>query len=87
MDSWFFDQKIFKLCEKLDVGYVCGGKIYKDIKSLFKAVRINAAFSRRATSASSSESLWNWSVGSKTETASLPSGGLNSRRHMDWKSL
>ena len=32
MDSGFFDQKIFKLCEKLNVGYVCGGKIYKDIK-------------------------------------------------------
>jgi hypothetical protein len=33
MDSGFFDQKIFRLCEKLYVGYVCGGKIYKDIKS------------------------------------------------------
>jgi hypothetical protein len=33
MDSGFFDQKIFRLCEKLDVGYLCGGKIYKDIKS------------------------------------------------------
>jgi hypothetical protein len=32
MDSGFFDQKIFRLCEKLGVGYVCGGKIYKDIK-------------------------------------------------------
>lgn len=32
MDSGFFDQKIFKLCEKLNVGYVCGGKMYKDIK-------------------------------------------------------
>jgi hypothetical protein len=34
MDSGFFDQKIFKLCEKLRVGYVCGGKLYKDIKAL-----------------------------------------------------
>jgi hypothetical protein len=32
MDSGFFDQKIFSLCEKLHVGYICGGKQYKDIK-------------------------------------------------------
>jgi hypothetical protein len=31
MDSGFFDQKIFMLCETLQVGYVCGGKMYKDI--------------------------------------------------------
>jgi hypothetical protein len=31
MDSGFFDQKIFELCEKLEVGYICGGKLYKDI--------------------------------------------------------
>jgi hypothetical protein len=36
MDSGVFDQKIFKLCEKLNVGYVCGGKIYKDIKSFIQ---------------------------------------------------
>jgi hypothetical protein len=34
MDSGFFDQKIFELCEQLKVGYVCGGKIYEDIKAL-----------------------------------------------------
>jgi len=34
MDSGFFDQKIFKLCEKLKIGYVCGGKLYKDIKAV-----------------------------------------------------
>jgi hypothetical protein len=34
MDSGFFDQKIFKLCEKLKIGYVCGGKLYKDIKAI-----------------------------------------------------
>jgi hypothetical protein len=34
MDSGFFDQKIFKLCERLKVGYVCGGKIYEDIKAI-----------------------------------------------------
>jgi len=34
MDSGFFDQKIFSLCEELEIGYVCGGKLYKDIKAL-----------------------------------------------------
>jgi len=34
MDSGFFDQKIFILCEHLGVGYVCGGKMYNDIKVL-----------------------------------------------------
>jgi hypothetical protein len=33
MDSGFFDQKIFMLCEELKIGYVCGGKLYKDIKA------------------------------------------------------
>lgn len=32
MDSGFFDQKIFEVCEELDVGYICGGKMYDDIK-------------------------------------------------------
>jgi hypothetical protein len=34
MDSGFFDQKIFGLCERLGVGYLCGGKLYKDIVSV-----------------------------------------------------
>jgi hypothetical protein len=34
MDSGFFDQKIFHVCEDLKIGYVCGGKLYKDIKEL-----------------------------------------------------
>ena len=34
MDSGFFDQKIFKLCEKIHIGYVCGGKLYKDVKQM-----------------------------------------------------
>lgn len=34
MDSGFFDQKIFRFCEKLKIGYVCGGKLYKDIKAV-----------------------------------------------------
>ncbi|GEM_PF-5389256 len=27
MDSSFFDQKIFQLCEQQDIGYICGGNI------------------------------------------------------------
>lgn len=34
MDSGFFDQKIFKVCEELKIGYVCGGKLYQDIKTM-----------------------------------------------------
>lgn len=33
LDSGFFDQKIFKVFEALKVGYICGGKLYEDIKS------------------------------------------------------
>lgn len=32
LDSGFFDQKIFDACEALGVGYICGGKLYGDIK-------------------------------------------------------
>ncbi len=31
MDSGYLDQKIFAVCEKLGIGYICGGKLYKDI--------------------------------------------------------
>jgi hypothetical protein len=34
MDSGFFDQKIFNVCEALQVGYVCGGKMYENIKQM-----------------------------------------------------
>jgi hypothetical protein len=33
MDSGFFDQKIFKVFEELQIGYICGGKLYDDVKS------------------------------------------------------
>lgn len=36
IDSGFFDQKIFETCEGLHVGYICGGKFYKDIIELAK---------------------------------------------------
>jgi hypothetical protein len=31
MDSGFFDQKLFAVLEALQIGYICGGKLYKDI--------------------------------------------------------
>jgi hypothetical protein len=34
MDSGFFDQKIFNLCEALHLGYVCGGKMYDNVKEV-----------------------------------------------------
>ena len=34
MDSGFFDQKIFDMCETLQVGYICGGKMYENIKQI-----------------------------------------------------
>jgi hypothetical protein len=33
LDSGFFDQKLFEICESLqDIGYICGGKLYDDVK-------------------------------------------------------
>ena len=31
LDSGFFDQKLFKVFESLEIGYICGGKLYDDI--------------------------------------------------------
>jgi hypothetical protein len=31
LDSGFFDQKLFKVFESLQIGYICGGKLYDDI--------------------------------------------------------
>jgi len=36
MDSGFFDQKVFDYCEKQHIGYICGGKIYADIKQFIQ---------------------------------------------------
>ncbi|MCP3959279.1 MAG: IS1380 family transposase [bacterium] len=32
MDSGFFDEAIFLLCEELDIGYACGGRLYDAIR-------------------------------------------------------
>jgi hypothetical protein len=31
LDSGFFDQKLFDICDSLQIGYICGGKLYEDI--------------------------------------------------------
>ncbi len=38
MDSGFFDQKIFELCEELGIAYICGGKHYEDIDAWAETV-------------------------------------------------
>jgi hypothetical protein len=37
MDSGFFDQELFALCEDLGIGYVCGGKLYGDLAASVRA--------------------------------------------------
>ena len=37
MDAGFFDEKLFKVFEKLGIGYICTGKIYEDIKQYVRA--------------------------------------------------
>jgi len=37
MDSGFFDQELFRVCESLEVGYICGGKLYEDIGAFVSA--------------------------------------------------
>jgi len=32
MDSGYYDQKLFKTCEFLNVGYICGGRLYENVK-------------------------------------------------------
>ena len=39
MNSGFFDQKLFEVFEKLNVGYVVSGKLYDDIKEYAKKVK------------------------------------------------
>ncbi len=38
MDSGFFDQDLFAEIEKLDIGFICGGKFYGDIKTMVEAL-------------------------------------------------
>ena len=34
LDSGFFDQKLFEVFESLQIGYICGGKLYDDIEAI-----------------------------------------------------
>jgi hypothetical protein len=45
LDSGFFDQKLFKVFEELKIGYICAGKIYKDIREDIESLS-PSAFSR-----------------------------------------
>ncbi len=38
MDSGFFDQDLFAEMEKLDIGFICGGRFYGDIKTIIEAL-------------------------------------------------
>ena len=31
MDTGFFDDEVFKTCEQLKIGYLCGGKQYNNV--------------------------------------------------------
>jgi len=31
MDAGFFDDEVFKICEQLNIGYLCGGKQYRNV--------------------------------------------------------
>lgn len=37
-DSGYFDQKLLEMCEILKVGYVCGGKLYNDVKQYLGSI-------------------------------------------------
>lgn len=61
LDSGFFDQKIFELCEELQIGYICGGKLYKDIIELGKT-----ATSWQSFASSKKKDIWEYTeFGSK----------------------
>jgi len=38
MDSGFFDQNLFAEMEKLEIGFICGGRFYGDIKAMIEAL-------------------------------------------------
>lgn len=43
MDSGFFDQKLFEAFEKLEIGYICGGKLYESVKEFVEQSQLNEA--------------------------------------------
>ena len=66
MDSGFFDQKIFEVFEELGIGYICGGKLYKDVTSMAAAIE-DSFWSRYHVSGK--EDVWEYvEFGSKRGT-------------------
>ena len=49
MDSGFLDQDLFKLIDALEVGFICGGKMYGDIKEHINNIRPERFSSFRKT--------------------------------------
>jgi hypothetical protein len=47
MDAGYFDQELFELCEELGIGFICTGKMYRDLKDLVS--KSDAAAWRRYT--------------------------------------
>lgn len=41
MDSGFMDQKVFNYLDKLDIAYICGGKLYGDITDMMAGISAN----------------------------------------------
>ena len=37
MDNGFFDQKLFDLCERLKIGFVCDGRLSQEVKNYVAA--------------------------------------------------
>jgi Transposase DDE domain group 1 len=38
LDAGFFDQKIFKVCDELGIGFICTGKMYDDVKTAVQQI-------------------------------------------------
>ena len=55
LDSGFFDQKLFRLFEELEIGYICCGKLYEDLTA-YVASLLPAAWSRYQKG----ESVWDF---------------------------
>jgi len=41
LDSGFFDEKLFKVFEELEIGYICSGKIYNDLNTYAENIDTN----------------------------------------------
>ena len=55
MDAAFFDEKLFEICERLNIGYCCGGKSYANVKHAAEK-----ATDWRTFTASSKREIWQY---------------------------